>query len=456
MLITMNDKELNRLKILQDVLERRLRQCDAARLLNLTPRQVRRQLKRLEQSGPSGLAHQARGKPSNRCYLPEYRALVLQIVHKFYPDFPPTFAREKLIEQHNLHIGLETLRQWMIADGIWLPRSQRRPKIYQPRYRRDCLGELVQIDGSHHDWFEGRRPKCCLLVFIDDATGRLMNLRFSETESAIDYMVTTREYLESHGKPIAFYSDRHAIFHSSNKNAIEAKNPTQYGRALKELGIELICANSSQAKGRVERANLTLQNRLVKEMRLESINTISEANDWLPCFIEGFNRRFSKAPNYPKDMHRSLGESQSELDDIFAWHVIRKLTKSLTFQYDQIVYLIENTEENACLVHENVLILEYPNGDISVRYGHRALKYKIFDKLAKLNQGRVVENKRLGQVLRFAKDKQDEFETQKKRKRNNQTVSRVAQRQVMNEQLRVRNPVLLEPEQFSPSHSRNS
>ena len=454
MLITMSDKELNRLKILQDVLERRLRQCDAAKLLNLTPRQVRRQLKRLEQSGPEGLVHQSRGKPSNRCYLPEYRALVLQIIHEFYPDFPPTFAHEKLIEQHNLHVGLETLRQWMIADGIWLSRSQRSPKVYQPRHRRDCLGELVQIDGSHHDWFEGRSPKCCLLVFIDDATGRLMNLRFSETESAIDYMVTTREYLESHGKPIAFYSDRHSVFHSSNKNAVEAKNPTQYGRILKELGIELICANSSQAKGRVERANLTLQNRLVKEMRLQGINTISEANLWLPYFIEDFNRRFAKAANYPKDMHRPLRETQTELDNIFAWQVLRKLSKSLTFQYDQIVYLIENTEENARLVYENVLILEYPNGNISVRHGHRALKYKIFDKLAKLDQGRVVENKRLGQVLRFAKDKQDEFEVKQKRKRNAKTASRTAQRQAMNEQLRALNPVLEKPEQFKASHTK--
>lgn len=153
-------------------------------------------------------------------------------------------------------------------------------------------------------------------------------------------------------------------------------------------------------------------------------------------------------------MHRPLRETQTELDDIFAWQVIRKLSKSLTFQYDQIVYLIENTEENARLVYEHVLILEYPNGDISVRHGHRALKYKIFDKLAKLDQGRVVENKRLGQVLRFAKDKQDEFEIKQKRKRNAKTVSRTAQRQAMNEQLRALNPVLVEPEQFVASHTK--
>ncbi|EKA7352539.1 ISNCY family transposase, partial [Vibrio vulnificus] len=386
----MSDKDLSRYKVINDVCERRLRRKDAAQILNLSERQVQRLMNRLRESGAASLVHGARGKPSNNRISSDYRQTILALVRKHYSDFSPTLAREKLIEIHNLPISNEALRQWMIADSLWVPHSQRQPRVYQPRYRRDCLGELIQIDGSHHDWFEGRSQKCCLLVFIDDATGRLMNLRFSETESAIDYMVTTREYLETHGKPLAFYSDRHAVFHNSNKNAVEAKNPTQYGRILKELGIELICANSSQAKGRVERANLTLQDRLIKEMRLQGINTIKEANIWLPYFITDFNQRFAKLANYPKDMHRPIRETSADLDDIFAWQVIRKLSKSLTFQYDQVVYLIENTEENARLVYEHVLILEYPNGDISVRYGHKALKYKIFDKLAKLDQGRVV------------------------------------------------------------------
>ncbi|EMN7322187.1 ISNCY family transposase [Vibrio vulnificus] len=450
----MSDKDLSRYKVINDVCERRLRRKDAAQILNLSERQVQRLMNRLRESGAASLVHGARGKPSNNRISSDYRQTILALVRKHYSDFSPTLAREKLIEIHNLPISNEALRQWMIADSLWVPHSQRQPRVYQPRYRRDCLGELIQIDGSHHDWFEGRSQKCCLLVFIDDATGRLMNLRFSETESAIDYMVTTREYLETHGKPLAFYSDRHAVFHNSNKNAVEAKNPTQYGRILKELGIELICANSSQAKGRVERANLTLQDRLIKEMRLQGINTIKEANIWLPYFITDFNQRFAKLANYPKDMHRPIRETSADLDDIFAWQVIRKLSKSLTFQYDQVVYLIENTEENARLVYEHVLILEYPNGDISVRYGHKALKYKIFDKLAKLDQGRVVENKRLGQVLRFAQDKQDEFEVKQKRKRNNKTASRTAQRQAMNEQLRALNPVLVEPEQFIASHTK--
>ncbi|ERM60764.1 Mobile element protein [Vibrio cyclitrophicus FF75] len=266
-------------------------------------------MNRLRKYGASGLAHRARGKPSNHRYSSGYRNSVLSLVRENYSDFSPTLAQEKLSELHNLPISNETLRQWMIADGLWLPHSQRKPRVYQPRYRRDCLGELIQIGGSHHDWFEGRCDKCCLLVFIDDATGRLMNLRFSETESAFDYMMTTHEYLNEHGKPIAFYSDKHSIFRV-NQEKHKQVGQTQYGRVLKKLAIELICAKSSQAKGRVERANLTLQDRLVKEMRLQSIDTIEQANAWLPYFIDDFIHRFAKPAQYLKNMHRQVRESK--------------------------------------------------------------------------------------------------------------------------------------------------
>lgn len=453
MLIPMSDRDINRFKVLQDVRERRLRQVDAAEILNLTPRQVRRLLVQLSQYGASSLAHSARGRPSNRRYPEDFRADVLNIVRSQYADFSPTFACEKLSEQHYLTLSVETLRQWMIADGLWVPHSQRRPRVYQPRYRRDCLGELIQIDGSHHDWFEGRSPKCCLLVYIDDATGRLMNLRFSETESAFDYMMATREYIDEHGKPVAFYSDRHAIFHSSNKQAVESKNPTQYGRMLHDLGIELICANSSQAKGRVERANQTLQDRLVKELRLHHIDNIEEANVWLPYFIADFNQRFAKPANYPKDMHRPVRESKEELDDIFSWQDTRKLSKSLTFQYDKVVYLLENTEENSLLVNEVVKIFDYPDGSISIRYGTRSLNFKTFDKLQKIDQGRVVDNKRLGQVLKFAQQKQEEFEKNQTRERSKSSPCRKAQKRAV-AQRRSLNPILTEPENFEANQTR--
>lgn len=193
MLIAMSDHEINRFKALTDVQEKRLRQVDAADILNVSTRHVRRLLNQLATYGAKSLAHAARGRPRNQRYDDNFRSEVLKIVREQYFDFSPTFALEKLSDHHNLIVSKETLRQWMIADGLWTPYSRRKPRIYQPRYRRECLGELIQIDGSHHDWFEGRSDKCCLLVFIDDATGRLMNLRFSETESAFDYMLATRD-----------------------------------------------------------------------------------------------------------------------------------------------------------------------------------------------------------------------------------------------------------------------
>ncbi|SKC32494.1 Integrase core domain protein [Photobacterium piscicola] len=334
-------------------------------------RQVSRLVKRFTQFGASGLLSQQRGVPSNHRYDDNLRLRILNLIHEYYSDFGPTLAREKLIERHGIKIGLETLRQqWMIADGFWVPHFKRKPRVYQSRHRRDCYGELIQIDGSHHDWFEGRSDKCCLLVFIDDATGKLMNLRFSETESAFDYMVATREYVEHHGKPTAFYSDRHAVFHVSKRDA-KTNRVTQFGRVLHDLNIELICANSSQAKGRVERANKTLQDRLVKEMRLQHIDNIEQANAWLPDFITDFNQRFAKAAQYPKDMHRPLRESTDELHDIFAWQEPRKVSKSLTFQYDKVIYLIDPTEENQWLVHQVVKVLDRPDGTIAIQYGHR-------------------------------------------------------------------------------------
>ncbi|MGR5150167.1 ISNCY family transposase [Photobacterium alginatilyticum] len=442
----MTDNELQRIKLIQDICDKRITGVEAARLLKLSPRQVYRLVKRFAEFGAAGLVSLRRGQPGNHRYDDKLKLQTLALLHQHYSDFGPTLAHEKLTECHDMSISLETVRQWMIADGLWVPHTKRKPRVYQPRHRRDCLGELIQIDGSHHDWFEGRSAKCCLLVYIDDATGRLMNLRFSETESAFDYMVATREYLAQHGKPTALYSDRHAVFHVSKRDA-QSDRLTQFGRVLNDLNIELICANSSQAKGRVERANKTLQDRLVKEMRLQGINTIEQANAWLPDFIADFNRRFAKPPRYPKDMHRPVRESAEELDDIFAWQELRKLSKSLTFQYDKVVYLIEPTEENQRLVHQVVKVLDRPDGTIAIQYGRRKLEFKIFDKLADVDQGQVVDNKRLGAVLKFAQAKQEEFEQQQKRGRSKKAPKRTAQQRAIR-QLETLNPVLIHPELF--------
>lgn len=279
-----------------------------------------------------------------------------------------------------------------------------------------------------------------------------MHLRFCDSESAFDYMTATREYLVLHGKPVAFYSDKHAVFRVNGTDA-RRSGTTQFGRALRDLSIELICANSSQAKGRVERANQTLQDRLVKEMRLHNIRSMSEANRWVAGFIDDFNRRFSRPPKYPKDLHRPANLAPEELDDIFAWQDLRKLSKALTFQYDKMIYLIEPTDEKTRIVGERVTVYEYPDRRIAFRYAHRLLRYQVFDRLACVDQGAIVDNKRLGAVLRLALEKQDEQEAEGQRSRSKKMPRRRAQERAL-EELRAMNPVLVNPEDFVPSLKR--
>jgi hypothetical protein len=224
------------------------------------------------------------------------------IIRERYSDFGPTLAAEKLAELHGIDLARETVRQWMLAAGLWKDRRARLRPVHQPRYRRDCVGELVQIDGSEHWWFEGRGPQCTLLVYIDDATSRLMHLQFVESESTFDYFAATRAYLERHGKPVAFYSDKHGVFRVNKKDAVGGDGMTQFGRALHALNIDIICANSSQAKGRVERANGTLQDRLVKEMRLCGIDTIAAGNAFLPAFIDDLAPRLIRSSSVSGSM----------------------------------------------------------------------------------------------------------------------------------------------------------
>nr|WP_241390842.1 ISNCY family transposase [Serratia proteamaculans] len=448
----MSQKELNRIPVLQQVCDKLLTQSVAAKLLNLSVRQLQRVLARYLSYGATGIASRKRGMPANNRAPDDLKLQVLALLREKYSDFGPTLATEKLSERHQIMISTETVRHWMIADGLWVPHARRKARVYQPRYRRDCLGELIQIDGSHHDWFEGRASKCCLLVYIDDATGRLMHLRFCETESAFDYMLATREYIDKHGKPVAFYSDKHAVFRVSQAET-RRTGTTQFGRVLHDLNIELICANSSQAKGRVERANLTLQDRLIKEMRLESISSIEEANVWLDSFILDFNRRFAKAPKYPKNLHRPVNEQPAELDDIFAWQELRTLSKSLTFQYDKMLYLVEPTEENTRIAGEKIMVYDYPDGTLGFKYGYRTLTYQVFDKLAIVDQGAIVDNKRLGAVLKLAQAQQDERDRDGQRERSKKMPKRRAQARLQ-EQLRAINPVLANPEEFRASLKR--
>jgi hypothetical protein len=206
--IQMSERELTRLRVLIDLSDRRLTVEAAARLMGLGRRQVYRLGRAFAADGPVALVSRRHGRPSNHRHGETFRRTVLTLVGEHYPDFGPTLAVEKLAARHGLRVGVETLRQWMMSDGLWKDRRHRLPSPHQPRRRRDCLGELVQIDGSEHAWFEDRGAVCTLLAFVDDATSRLMTLRFVVSESAFDYFRTTRAYLETHGKPVAFYSDK--------------------------------------------------------------------------------------------------------------------------------------------------------------------------------------------------------------------------------------------------------
>src|SRR6202163_4898411 len=221
--ITMSRTELTRLRVLIDVADGRLSVADATGLIGVGRRQIYRLMQAFRADGADGLISRKRGGPSNRALGAVFRETVLAIVRERYADFGPTLAAEKLSELHGLDLGVETLRQWMIGAGIWVRRKDRLKRIHQPRARRDCLGELVQIDGSEHWWFEDRGPQCTLLVYVDDATSRLMHLKLVETESTFDYFQATREYLEAHGKPLAFYSDKHGVFRVNSTGAVQGR-----------------------------------------------------------------------------------------------------------------------------------------------------------------------------------------------------------------------------------------
>ncbi|HAS6977814.1 TPA: ISNCY family transposase, partial [Vibrio parahaemolyticus] len=235
--------------------------------------------------------------------------------------------------------------------------------------------------------------------------------------STLSYMTATRQYIDKHGKPVAFYTDKHGVFRVNHASNEDKNKLTQYGRALKELNIELICANTPQAKGRVERANKTLQDRLTKEMRLAGITGIDEANKWLGGFIEDYNRRFAKPAKRQQNVHRPIYETQSELYDIFSWQLTRQVSNALTLQYDRVRYLLDNTPENESLCGKNVMIYDYPDGSIDIKYLGRSISFKAFDHLEVIRQGEIVENKRLGEVLKLAKSEQERMENEGQRER---------------------------------------
>lgn len=377
--VYMTTKELNRLEILRKVHEKRLTQGKAAVQLGLSIRQVQRLCKSLIDEGVKGITSKRRGSPSNH-QLPKSKvARVKELVTcESYDGFGPTLMNEKLSELHGIRVSIESTRQIMIEVGVWSAKNQKRPVIHQQRLRRARSGELVQIDGSPHAWFEDRGDPCDLLVFIDDATGRTFG-RFVPSETCIGYMITLREYIKKYGRPLALYSDKHGIFRINRPGYTRKDNLTQFGRALKELEIDLICANSPQAKGRVERANQTLQDRLVKEMRLRGIDNIEDANVFLDSYWEMHNNKFVKQPQSNEDVHRKM-PSEGDLERILCEKFERKISKNLEVQFQNTIYQLKQTERTNGLARATVTVYKKFDGEVVFERKGRLLLFKEYFK----------------------------------------------------------------------------
>lgn len=372
-IVVMSKKEIDQIEVFEKLTRKAIKQKQAGQLLNLSDRQIKRKLRDYRKYGVSSLAHKGRGKPSNNTIDQQAIDAVINIVKDTYWDFGPTLAHEKLTENQVCDFSVSKLRAEMIVIGLWQPKSRRKLKIHELRERRACFGELSQLDGSPHDWFEGRAPYCNLNVIIDDATNTPM-LEFSETENTQSYFSLLEQYFVQYGLPRAIYADRHSIFQVNTPTNLDCKKPkhtseneglTQFGRAMDELGIALIPANSPQAKGRVEKLNATLQNRLVKELRLKNICSIKDANQYLPEFVSTFSARFSVPPRSKVDMHRRL-PTGIDLTKVLCTKVQRYLSKSLTFQYKANIYQIK-TERSAYTLRKTlVTICERFDGVVTI------------------------------------------------------------------------------------------
>ena len=364
-IFTMTQKELDRHSILKKVLNKELSQVMAANLLKVSPRQTRNLLQIFKNQGSKGIISKKRGVPSNRTLPKELKQAVLALMREKYEGFGPTLAQEKLKSLDNLVISKETLRKWMIESHLWIPRKIRK-KEHASRKRRPCFGELLQTDGSFDAWFGEDHPKANATVIIDDATSMITSIVFSQQETLSAYYQAFRQHMEKYGRPRAFYTDRYAVFQANNK-----VGKTHMQRSLKDLDIELILANSPQAKGRVERANRTLQDRLIKEFRLRGIKTIKEANLFMPDFLREYNHKFSKKPMSEIDAHRSL--EGFDLSRLLSPRESRTLLVGSIFQYRNTFYKVQMPSNVQEVKGVKVEVLELQEGGVRVFYKNQEL-----------------------------------------------------------------------------------
>jgi helix-turn-helix protein len=372
--VTMSGKELRRVHVVRQVMDKQLTQVKAGALLGLTPRQVRRLLRRVEQDGDPGLVHRGRGKPSNRRIPEKRKAMALQLYEQRYGDFGPTLAAEKLAERDGITLSDETLRLWLRERGVTHFSRRKRPHRAW-RARKAHAGELIQLDGSHHAWFEGRGPACVLMAYIDDASSRVF-ARFYDYEGTIPAMDSFQRYVRHYGLPLAVYTDKHTTYRSPAEPTVEdqlagMKPQSQFGRALSELGVDLIAAHSPQAKGRVERLFKTFQDRLIKELRLAGIATLADANRFVEGYLPIYNRRFAVPPAQAADLHRPAPTSR-ELDRSLCRKTTRCLRKDFTIAHAGQLYQIHDT-----IRATHVQVDEQIDGTLRITHQGRALGFHV-------------------------------------------------------------------------------
>lgn len=373
-IISMSNKETERIIVMDNLIEKRIKQKHAAQQLNISVRQVQRILERYKREGAAGLVHLGRGRKSNRVIAQEEKDRAIKIIRQHYHDFGPTFAMEKLKDHHSVVFSVDTLRKEMVTAGLWKARKRKVKEIHPYRERRACLGELVQLDGSPHDWFEGHSASCTLLAFIDDATNRIMDGMFVDYEGTFTLFGAVEHYLSIHGKPLAFYVDKHSTFKINRQATIEEdlkdkQAQSQFARAMENMGIEVICANSPQAKGRVENLFGTLQDRLIKEMRLAGINGKEEGTKFFrQVYLPGHNARFAVLPREKANLHKPLLPS-NDLSRIFTVWSERVVSKDLIVQYKNTRYqLLPDAGYRHTLKKARITVEENREGKVIFRY----------------------------------------------------------------------------------------
>lgn len=412
-IISMSIKETERIAIMDNLITKRIKQKHAGKQLGLSIRQVQRMVRRYKREGVSGLIHKSRGRTGNRLMPQEKQARIAQLIKTTYPDFGPTLACEKLLDRDGIKCSREKVRKIMIKEGLWIAKQKKEVVIHTYRERRSCVGELVQLDGSPHKWFEDRAAPCTLIAYIDDATSRIMNGAFMDYEGTFTLFETTEHYLRTYGKPISLYVDKHSTFKINRQATIEEELKdlmprSQFGRAVDQLRIELIFAHSPQAKGRVERLFETLQDRLVKEMRLEGISTKAEGTRYFQeVYIPKHNAKFAVLPKDPANMHKAMLLTD-DLSRIFTVQTERVVSKALVVQYKNIRYqLYTKGAYQYLLQKQKIVVEENKKGALVLRHKEKALSYKIIGNVIRQSKVMQVASSKTfqeRQIQAFAKD----------------------------------------------------